>query len=497
MLIGSHLQAHAQSDRTALIEEASGDSLTYRQLWSCLGSVATMLARRGIRPGDVVSLCSGNSIDYAVNLYGVICYGAIANPIDPASPPARISGILEHSQSRLALSDRTLELDGYAGEVVPTYRYRREVSAPALLERAGDPATRPALLIYTSGTTGQPKGVLLTQANVLNNVATAQQHLPLGGPDHRALCLLPLFHVHGLISDLSTMLLRGACAVIMPSFDVSHAERIERAIAVHEIASFSCVPLVLDFLTGVGLELRSERLRFAVSGAAPLDPELPARVAAEYGFEVIPAYGMTECTNYCTITPSGRRVAGSVGLAAGCEIRVAGDDGRDVARGEIGELLIRGPSVMSGNYFKRQDDSPFVGDAWLRSGDLGYQSGDGFVFIKGRKKNMAIRGGHKIYLDDVDHCLRSHPWVRDVASVRLDRETHDEVVTFAVAREADRAEESLITELARHVERELGSDMRPDRVLACASIPRTASNKVRIAELQARAAEAAELERST
>lgn len=483
MLLTQALEERAAAEQLALIEEASSETLSYAELYRRLGQVAAVLQAHGVRRGQVVSLISDNSLDFAVILLGVICSGAVVNPIAADATALQLRTIVAHAETRLIISDGELALWEGAPARTSTSSYRRQRSRTELLMNEGDPRSQAALLIYTSGTTGNPKGVLLTHHNLMHNVRASLHDLPRRSAAHRSLCVLPLYHIHGLVSDLLTPVLSGGTSIIAPRFALPVLERIEVALRQYRVQSFACVPAILEVMDSLQVEL-PETLEFCVPGGAPLSPELLVRVQQRQAARVIPAYGMTECSNYCTIMPAGTMVLGSVGLPAGCSLRIVDAEGRDLESGAVGEILIRGESVMIGDYYKRPDDASFIEPGhWFRTGDLGRRDEQGHLYIKGRKRNMALRSGIKIYLDDLDQCLRRHPSVADAASVRLERQQHEEeVVSFVVPK---RPHEASLPDLVAHTEGQLGAMMRPDRLVVCETIPRTASHKVRIGELQA------------
>jgi len=482
--LGEHLaraaDAHAQAP--ALVEAATGLELSHGQLARRLGQVAALLQRDGVRPGEVVTLVGGNSLDMVLMLLGSMAYGAVANPLNPALTAKEMETLLRHSGSRHVYAERAVALDAPSVEVHELSAYRPLPAASA----GGD--VRPesgALLIYTSGTTGKPKGVLLSHGNLVANVRTAIDWFHLD-ERHRTLCLLPLFHTFGPVSDVLPMLFSGGAAVIAPVFDVSRLRLVEQAIDQYQVQSFSAVPLMFDLCLRLGVRL-GRSLRYGVSGAAPLHPKTIASFAETYGVPIIPAYGMTEMTCFCTISPPDAVVPGSAGVPARMQVRVVDEHGRDLPRGEIGELVTRGDNVMRGGYF-RDDRTCYLDPegTWFLTGDLGRVDERGYVFITGRKKNMVIRGGEKVYLEDLDRCLAQLAGVADTATVGVSAGSVEKMVCFVVREVGHALEEGAVM---GHLRAELGDAKSPDRVVFCASIPRTPTNKVKIAELQAQARE--------
>lgn len=475
--LAPHLE---KRDAVALVDGRTGEVMTYGELAQAMAGIGRFLRAQGVVAGDVVSLYSENSIDYAVAVFGIILSGAIANPLNITWSDAEIVQVLAHAEPKLIFHDRPLSLPGYEAKLYPIGLHRA-YDAPAVAPLPAFAGAAGAILLYTSGTTGVPKGVLLSRDNLLHNIETARHHLPLRRR-HTTMAILPLYHVHGFVSDLALMLFGGGTTVILPVFSLDGLEEIEAAVAKYSINSFSAVPFILELMARFQVRLRAPSLEFCVSGAAPLKPELIETYREAYGIQVIPAYGMTECMNYCTISPVARIVADSIGKPVGIEIRVVDERGVDLPAGQIGELVIRGPSVMKGGYYKASADCYLdAGNSWFRTGDLGFFDEDGYFFIKGRKKNMVIRGGAKIYPDDLTLCLTRHPQLKDAACIRVAHEDRELIACFAVAAETGAPREQ---DVLRYLERFVAREKLPDSVFFCASIPRTATNKVKIGELE-------------
>jgi acyl-CoA synthetase (AMP-forming)/AMP-acid ligase II len=466
----------------ALIDARSEETLTHAQLAARLAEVRSALRAEQILPGDVVAIASGNSLEMAVTLLGIMSYGAIANPLNPTLVEPEVRSLLEHSGARLLLLDDTTRYPGIDARIVR----RRPLRLQHQPSMSPPPGAEPreadgALLIYTSGTTGKPKGVLLSHRNLVVNATVASTSLRLE-PGHRSLVILPLFHTFAFISDLCAVLFVGGCSVIEAVFDATGLQQLARSAEVFAIHSFSAVPLMFDLLVRFEVPLRSAHLRFCVAGAAPLRPETMAAFEAHSGAPIIPAYGMTELTCFCTISPPSAIVPGSAGLPAGCQVRVVDERGTDVAVGAIGELVVHGPNVIEGGYFR--DDRPCYSDAagnWLATGDLARLDDAGYVFIVGRKKNMMIRGGEKIYLEDLDRALLQLQGVADCASVGLVGGDVDRIFTFVVS---DGQRDLSHTDVLHFLRAAVGAAKLPDKVSFVGAIPRTATNKVRLEQLQ-------------
>lgn len=467
-------------DKALFIQPSSGEKLSFGEFGDALARVHRLLEQEQVGQGDVVTLISANSINLAVMLYGVVTFGAIAKPLNPQITPAELKKLLLHSGSSLIFADRPIDIPEHQVRCLNIDAYR-QATGHGHLASGVEQEGRPALLIYTSGTTSQPKGVLLSHRNIVHNVQTAIEFFSLDD-QHTKICILPLFHTFGFISDLSAMALCGGTTVILEMFDLARLSAIEAAIHDYPVNSFSAVPLMFELFLRFRCNLAGKNMRFCISGAAPLRENIAAEFLETYKFPIIPAYGLTETTCYATISPPGRIKARSAGIPAAVNVRVARSDGTEAEIDEIGELLLSGESVMQQGYFK-SDIECFYGteNKWFKTGDLGCRDNEGYIYITGRKKNMVIRGGEKIYLEDVDACLTAMDSIVDNASIRFEEDGEERIAAFVVPRDGVTASEF---EIRKFVENQLGRLRVPDLVIFRDSIPRTPTNKVKIRELQ-------------
>jgi acyl-CoA synthetase (AMP-forming)/AMP-acid ligase II len=475
--LAQSLRTH--KDKVFLIEPSTGETLTFAEFGAALGGVQRLLREQGVSAGEVVTLIGGNSIDLVVMLYGVMTYGAIAKPLNPQVTPVELQNLLLHSGSSLVCVNRRMDIPGFTGKYldIDSYRHNRGQKFQTSLDQEDNPG----LLIYTSGTASQPKGVLLSHRNIVHNTTTAIEYFSLDHT-HAKICILPLFHMFGLISDLSTMAFSGGTTVVLDTFDITKLSFIGEAVHQYPINSFSAVPLMFDMFVRMDCDISGKHMKYCVSGAAPLRESTAAEFFEKYHFPIVPAYGLTETTCFATISPPARIKARSAGLPAAVNVRVNRTDGQEAAPYEIGELLLAGESVMRQGYFKGSADC--FADAenkWFKSGDLGYRDQDGYIYITGRKKNMIIRGGEKIYLEDVDTCLIGMNAIADSATVRFEEDGTEKIAVFVVPREGIQLASH---EIKSYIGQKLGSLRAPDVVIFSARIPRTSTNKVKIRELQ-------------
>jgi long-chain acyl-CoA synthetase len=471
---------HTHKDKTLFLEPATGESLTYLDFAAALGGIGRLLQEYGVKKGDVVTLVAANSIDLIVMIYGVMVHGAIAKPLNPQVTPTELKTLVEHSGSAIIFSDRPTGFREFTGACVDIDAYRRYTGGGSFtLDAARD--ADPAILIYTSGTTSQPKGVLLTHRNIVHNVNIAIRHYRLDH-EHTKICILPLFHMFGFASDFTPMTFCGGTTIVLDTFDITKLASIESAVHNYSVNSFSAVPLMFELFLRFNCNLASKHMKFCISGSAPLREKTAVEFLHRYNFPIVPAYGLTETTCFATASPLDKIKNKSAGIPVAGSLRVETEDGREASPYEIGELLHSGESVMEQGYF-RSNVECFSGTEmkWFRSGDLGYRDEDGYIFITGRKKNMVIRGGEKIYLEDVDVCLSEMDSVMDSATVRFEEDGIERIATFIVQKEGSMATHRQVIQF---VSEKLGRIKAPDIVVFSACIPRTSSHKVKVRELQ-------------
>jgi acyl-CoA synthetase (AMP-forming)/AMP-acid ligase II len=472
LAIGEALRARAARDcaRPALLAPAEQRELSFGQL----ASLSARLAELAGGTGATIAVCTESRLAQGALLAAGLMAGCVVCPINPAASPEVRERLLRHARARLLVGDVELAEAAALGA-------RAAIAGSLLAGLAEAPAVsvasegRGGMLVYTSGSTGDPKGVLLNEAQIGANVAFAVSHFGYG-EDWVAGSVLPLFHTFTVISDLLPMLVCGGRVVVTPGFAISQLPASAGALVEHRVRSYSGVPIVFDMMLALRVPL-PESMRFSIAGAAPLSEATRARYLRVYGHPILPCYGLTETTCFATASAPDAIRPSSVGRAAGIEVDIFDEAGASVPRGVTGEIAHRGASVIRGGYYEDagKNAHAFTGAGWFLSGDMGHLDADGFLFITGRKKNMLIRGGEKVYLEDVDRCLASHPQVADSCTVRVGGQRHEEqAVAFVVPRGAAPEKQSVVD----HVTAVLGLIARLDDVVITTEIPRSATGKV-------------------
>ncbi|MGA1838716.1 AMP-binding protein [Herbiconiux sp. 11R-BC] len=464
----------ADLDRVALVDGSSGDETSYRQLIAQIDALAGSLAARGLAVGDTVGILCPNVPAFATVFHGILRAGGTATTInslytvDEIANQLRsadahwlftVSPLLPQAEAAAAAvgiaPDHLVVIDGADGH--PSLRdLLFDRAAPP--EVAFDPAAHLAVLPYSSGTTGRPKGVMLTHRNLVANVLQCQDVIPLDRDD-RVLAVLPFFHIYGMSVLLDFALLKRAALVTMPKFELAEFLRVvseQRCtwvfIAPPIAVALAKHPLVADY------DLSSVKVIF--SGAAPLDRELAAAVAERIGCTVCQGYGMTETSPVTHVIPVGetgidRSAIGRAVPNTECRV-IDTKTGRDVRvprRGvsEPGELLVRGPQVMSGYLHDQESTRATIDqDGWLHTGDIATVDSAGVYAIVDRLKELIKYKGYQVAPAVLEAVLLAHPDVVDAAVIGVDDEDGQEVPkAFVVRREGSALDEGEVIEFVR------------------------------------------------
>ena len=389
---------------------------------------AGALVDHGVGPRDVVAVQLNNQVELVVVLFAAWRIGASVNPLNPVLTGAEASHqVLDARSILLVTADGTGPVPDVA--TIGIADLKSSMNQP-LAELTADDL---ALLIYTSGTTGQPKGVMLTHANLDAMTASFIEWLDITDADHSML-ILPLFHANGIVLGTLTPLRAGGQVSITGKFSrdrfFSDVERLRPTY-------FSAVPAIYAMLSALPEDVHPDTssLRFAVCGAAPMPAQLITGFEERFGLTLVEGYGLSETTCASTINPlDGVRKPGTVGLPLpGQQVDVIGPEGDHLAAGEVGEVVIAGPTVMAGYLDQPEETARTIVDGWLRTGDVGRFDEDGYLVLVDRVKDMIIRGGENIYPKEIESVLYQHADVLEAAVIGEPDDILGEVPTAFVS----------------------------------------------------------------
>jgi long-chain acyl-CoA synthetase len=417
--------------------------LSYAALDDASSRVAGLLAARGIGPGDRVGLMLPNVPLFCVVYYGILRRGAAAVPMNVllkgretahylSDPGAKAvfawEPYAEHARTGAA------EAGAECIEVEPEAFAELLAAAEPQREVAPCEGSETAVILYTSGTTGVPKGAELSHANLAHNCRAAVGLFGLGA-DAVTLGSLPLFHSFGQTCAMNATICAGGCLTLIQRFDPGKAlEVIER----DRVNVFEGVPTMYSAILNDPAADTTDvsSLQVCASGGASLPLELMRAFEEKFDTMILEGYGLSETSPVASFNhPDRERKAGSIGTPiAGCEMKVVGDDGRDLPVGEVGEIVIRGVNVMKGYWNKPAATAEVIdADGWFRSGDMARADEDGYFYIVDRKKDLIIRGGYNVYPREIEEVLYEHPAVREAAVVAVPDGEWGEEIGAAVA----------------------------------------------------------------
>ncbi|KAB7613793.1 AMP-binding protein [Amylibacter sp. SFDW26] len=471
-----------------------GTTLTWGELRDSARDVAYRLTALGIDKGESVAICKPNGRNAIICLFGIFYGGFRATPLDLSVEASQLGHSINHCKCRyIFLGKSQVGLFGAALSEVDAHPCTIPVDTHIMFPGAGKlqdvalhdiTADDHALLMYTSGTTGVPKGVVHTHASLLaGGWATSIAH-DLTSED-RAFCVLPYYNINGLCVTLIAPLISGGQVAMAIKFSASkfwqHCED-------YEATWFSAVPTILSHLLHsdrVPNEMCKNRMRFGRSACAPLAPEVQTSFEEKFGVTIIETMGLTEAAASILASPlpPKQRKLGSSGIACGNEIAIFNHKQEPVKTGMTGELVVRGPNIL-----KEYLDNPeatkavLIHDGWFRTGDMGYQDEDGYVFVTGRLKELIIKGGENIAPREIDDVLYSHKEVIEAAVFASQCETHGQRIDAAVVTPVGSTVSG--AELIELCKSKLGPYKCPDNIHFVKELPKGASGQIQRLKLK-------------
>ncbi|HYB13257.1 MAG TPA: AMP-binding protein, partial [Myxococcota bacterium] len=432
-------QAALAGDRVAVVDRDR--TLDYRSLEERCARLAGVLTDAGVRQGDRVALVLGNRTAFLESVFASARLGALCVPINARLAPREIALLFDDCAPRALIYEHaleaTVEASCAAAQHAPAFRLRAggrpdlyeqalASAAPAFDVLAVDPED-PMMILYTSGTTGVPKGAVLPHRKTLFNSLNAQLFFQITAAD-RVLVALPLFHSFGLNILALPILYAGGSLVLEPRFEPASVWDV---VAARAITYFGAVPTMFRALLEELERAPSGRyslgsLRFLFSAGAAIPVEL-IRAFGLHGLVVKQGFGQTETSILCCLDArDALRKAGSVGRPVfHAELRIvtqASVEGSpsnwiDVAPGDPGEIVVRGPITMSGYWQRPEATAETLREGWLRTGDLGTVDKEGFVTLVGRARDLYISGGENVYPAEVERAYAEHEGIREIAVV--------------------------------------------------------------------------------
>jgi long-chain acyl-CoA synthetase len=465
--------------------------LTYAALDAGVARAAGLLRARGVGPGDRVGLQMPNVPYFPIIYYGALRLGAVVVPMNPLLKGREVEYHLADSGARLILAWHGFAEAAEAGAagagaecvlVSPGEFEGLLGAAEPVDETVARESDDAAVIIYTSGTTGTPKGATLTHANVASGAEVARD-LVDAGPDSVTVATLPLFHVFGMNSVMNVTVRARALMTLIPRFEPGLAlEVIQRDAA----TTFAGVPTMYSAMLHHPDREQYDvsSLELCVSGGSAMPVEVLRGFDEAFGCKVLEGYGLSETTGMGSFNlPDRERKPGSIGLAVGgTEIKLFDNSDVEVAQGEPGEVVMRGPFVMHGYWGRDEATEEVMRGGWFHTGDIATVDDEGYFFIVDRKKDLIIRGGYNVYPREVEEVFYEHPAVREAAVIGVPHDALGEEVGAAIA--LKEGAEATPDELRAFVKERVAAYKYPRAIWIVDDLPKGPTGKILKREIE-------------
>lgn len=489
------IRANARHYPTAAcIVSATGACLTWQQLANQLARTRATLRAFGFGPNDRIALALANGPTLAVTFLAVAACAACA-PLNPAYSADEFVFYLGDLKARALIADAEGPATAAAVRLgIPMLECEADDSAPGLFDLKGHSSGHKsvesiatsdsvALFLHTSGTTSRPKLVPLRHGNLISSARNMVGALRLSTAD-RCLNLMPLFHIHGLVGGLLAPLAAGGSTVCPPSFRPGDFFPWLNAT---RPTWYTAVPTMHRAIVAdaIGQDDVIERcpLRFIRSSSAPLPAQVFDELGQIFHVPVLEAYSMTEAAHQMTCNPltPGEQRPGTVGLPTGPQVALLDESGRILPAGETGEIVIRGPTVMSGYEANPDANAEAFVDGWFRTGDQGRFDANGYLVLTGRLKEQINRGGEKISPLEIDQVLLRHPDVSEAAAFGFSHPSLGEEIAAAVVLRDQR--NVAPAQLQGFLRKHLAPFKIPRRILILDQMPKGPTGKIQRRQL--------------
>ena len=476
------------ADRPA-VQVPGGPTISYGMLRTQVARLSQQLSGLGIQQSDAVAIVLPNGLEMVVSLLAAAVTGT-AVPLNPTFTKAEFAFYLEDAGARVVIVPETTGAPAAraaadAQAAIVTCALDDQGTITLASERGACPVGRPrapspddvALILHTSGTTGRAKRVPLRHRHLVASLRNIVDVYQLS-PEDVSLCVMPLFHIHGIIASLLSVLASGGSVILPAGF---HPPTFWSLVQTYRATWYSAAPAIHQALLtqmrfGKGSGPSHDTLRFTRACSSPLSPSLMSELEDRLGVPLVEAYGMTEAAHQMSsnLLPPAERRAGTVGVATGVDIAIMDDEGQLLPVGERGEVVIKGPNVFDGYADDPEANRRSFTNGWFRTGDEGFLDPDGYLTLSERIKELINRAGEKISPREIDEVLLRHPAVAEAAAFAAVSDVYGEEVAVAVALRGNATE----AVLKNHCQNFLAPFKVPSRIHIVDAIPKTASGKL-------------------
>jgi long-chain acyl-CoA synthetase len=484
-LLTETAQAHAERPALKLDDTV----VNYAVLNEGATRIAGLLKEQGVAPGDRVGIMLPNVPYFAVVYYGILRAGGVVVPMNVLLKGREVAFYLKDSGAKFLFAWHDFgEAASVGGEeagaevvsVKPGEFEQLVMGAPRAEEDEPRERSDTAVILYTSGTTGTPKGAELTHENLILNCSVTAKTLIDVSEEDVVLGALPLFHSFGQTCGMNAAVAHGACLTLIPRFEPVKALEI---IARDKVTILEGVPTMYHAMLQVPEPPDTSSLRVCVSGGSAMPVEVMKAFEKAFDCIILEGYGLSETSPVASFNhPDRERKAGSIGTPIqGVEMKLVDEDDKDVAQGDVGEIVIKGHNVMKG-YWQREDATEEVmRGGWFHSGDMATQDEEGYFFIVDRKKDMIIRGGYNVYPREIEEVLYEHPAVSEVAVIGVPDDSLGEEVAAMVVLKGEASED----DLRAFVKDRVAAYKYPRKIWFSDELPKGPTGKILKREIQA------------
>ena len=477
------LLTNGNSSRRA-ISVVDGPSIDYETFRRQVDDLSTTLRKLGLGKGDRIAMALPNGLEVIALFLAASTVGTAA-PLNPAYTGDEFRFYLEDTNARALIvpRDGAAEARAAAGEDIIVIEADLDAGGHVQLSSKGTAVQRDvrndddevALILHTSGTTSRPKRVPLSHANLMTSAQNVASTYQLTAEDV-SLCVMPLFHVHGLVASTLATFFSGGTVAVPAKFNPLSFWSIVRD---QHATWYSAVPTIHQVLLSRARGNRpdgAQQLRFIRSCSAALAPQTMAEMETVFGVPVLEAYGMTEAAHQMASNPlpPEARKGGSVGRGTDVAIAILDKEGNELPVGATGEVSIKGPNVFAGYEGNAEANAESFSNGWFRTGDQGHLDSEGYLTLSGRLKELINRGGEKISPREIDEVLATHPAVAEAVCFGIPDRVYGEDVAAAVVLKSDANEKELIA----HCRSSLSDFKCPKKIYIMDAIPRTATGKI-------------------
>jgi long-chain acyl-CoA synthetase len=456
-------------------------TVAYTQLQNEVANYRGYFQSIGIRTGDNVGLFSRNSAEFVYSYMAIASLGAVVVPLNFQLTPHEIAYIIKDAQMKHLVTMEKLAVEAE----LQAYEYQQEVTQliipefSANLPQSSLPARsdidedQPCVIIYTSGTTGNPKGAVLSHKNLVSNATLFGKVIPVNSEDN-VLCVLPMYHAFAWTCAVLNPLLKGASITVLDGF--APKETIA-AIKEYGITVMYGVPPMYNLFVRMGTPEDFASVRIFISGGASLPEKVSEQFLQKYGINITEGYGLSEASPVVAVNPLTNIKYCSIGKALpGLEVKVVGLSGEQLPPGTVGELIVKGPTVMRGYYNLPLDTARALKDGWLYTGDLAYRDTEGYLFIVDRLKDLVITNGENIYPREIEELLYAFPGVAEAAVIGVPDNLRGQAVrAYIVMLEGQVFDKKVIRE---YLQVKLASYKLPRDYIKVDALPKNQTGKI-------------------